>query len=155
MSEKYKSRNAVRRILWQWANTTRTIERLEAERAYFRSMADEAHCMLKAQNLSGMPGSGRISDLSDVMEQIEKSAEMYARQCERINAEIADALRLRNAIQDFVSRLTPVQEKVITYRYRDGHEWQFIAIKMNYDEKSVRRIETQVVDLIAKSLFVT
>lgn len=152
MADKFKIRNAARRILWRWANTTEVLQKLERERSFFRRMSDDARCMLKAQNLSGMPRGGKQSDISDIVVQVEKTERIYQEQCERINAEIEDVLRLRNAMQAIISNLTPIQERVITYRYKDGGSWQFIALKMNYDQASVRRIETQAVDYIAKCI---
>ena len=137
-------------MLWKWAGTKATIERLERERHYFKTRMDEAGDVLKAQQLSGMPGSGRISDLSDIMAQIEASANMYAAQAERINAEITEALRIRNMVEGFMRSLTPIQEKIVCYRYQDGYSWQFIGLKMAYDERSVRRIEEQAVDKLAE-----
>lgn len=152
MEELKKRRQAMRRILWRWAGTREIITRLEEERAYFRARADEARCVLKAQRLTGMPAGGSISDLSDVMVHIEQSVDMYTRQAERINAEIAEALRLRNTVQDTVGALDPVQEKVIRYRYERRYSWKFTAIKMNYDERSARRIEAEAVDKMAEAL---
>lgn len=150
MSENFSSRSAARRMLWKWASTKATIERLERERHYFKTRMDEAGDVLKAQQLSGMPGSGRISDLSDIMAQIEASANMYAAQSERINAEIAETLQIRNMVEGFIKSLTPIQEKIVCYRYQDGYSWQFIGLKMAYDERSVRRIEEQAVDKLAE-----
>lgn len=152
--DKFKTRSATRRILWRWANTGEIIRQLEAERSFFRTMSDDARCMLKAQNLTGMPRGGKQQDISDIIAQVEKADRMYLDQCDRINAEIEDVLRLRNTMQAVISKLTPVQERVIMARYKDGGSWQYIAIKMNYDEKSVRRIETQAVDYIAKCISV-
>jgi hypothetical protein len=152
LDEKFKARNSARRVLWKWANTKKTIERLENERAYFKGLADDARCMLKAQNLTGMPGGGVAADISDIIVQVEKSSAIYASQCERINEEIADALQIRNMVYNFITKLTPIQEKVITYRYLEGYTWQFIALKINYDEKSARRIETRVVDNLVEHM---
>ena len=152
MQDKFKIRNNTRRKLWRWANTTDIIRGLENERAYYRCVADDARCMLRAQNMSGMPRGGKQTDISDIVMQAEKSEKMYAVQCERINTEIEDLLRLRNEMQAIVASLAPLQERVITYRYKDGGSWQYISAKMNYDEASVRRIETQAVDCIAKCL---
>lgn len=152
MEDKFKLRSATRRALWRWASTTKTIERLERERDYFRKMADDARCMLKAQQLTGMPGGGKLPDLSDVIAQVERSANMYVQQSERINSEIAAAMELRNEIQSCIIKLDPIQQKIIAYRYQDGYTWRFIGIKINYDEKSARRIEARAVDQIAADL---
>lgn len=70
----------------------------------------------------------------------------------KIEAESADLIRLRNCMEEIVAKLSPIQEKIIAYRYVDGHSWQFIAMKTNYDESTARRIERQAIDFIAAHL---
>lgn len=147
--ERLKKRDAMRRLLWSWGNTADRIRRLETERAAFRLMADDARNTLKAQTLSGMPNGGQSSDLSDTVERVIDMAQRYDEQSAKIDAEITEAIRLRNCISDCMRMLEPAHEKVLAYRYMDGHGWQYIALKMNYDISSVHRIEAQAVDIIA------
>lgn len=149
------TRRAMRNLLWQWGNTLTRIKRLEQERAEFREYADDARRTLRSPTLSGMPKGGKSSDLSDVVVAICKEAEIYDKQVQRINSEIDAAMNLRNCIEDCVSRLTPVQEKVITYRYVDGRSWRFVAMKLNYDEDYVRKLDTQAVDALSDMLDIT
>ena len=149
------TRRAMRNLLWQWGNTLTRIKRLEQERAEFREHADDARRTLRSPALSGMPKGGKSSDLSDVVVAICKEAEIYDKQVQRINSEIDAAMNLRNCIEDCVSQLTPVQEKVITYRYVDGRSWRFVAMKLNYDEDYVRKLDTQAVDALSDMLDIT
>lgn len=148
-------RNNIRKLLWQWGNTIDKIKRLEKERMFYIGQADDRRITLRSPSLTGMPRSGKNSDLSDVIVGVQREQEMYEQQAERINAEIADALRLRNCMQQCIDRLTPVQEKIIAYRYADGHSWRYIAMKLNYDEASARRIENQALDAIMDMIQVT
>lgn len=149
------ARNNIRKMLWEWGNTMEKIKRLERERAFYRDQADDRRITLRSPSLTGMPRSGKHGDLSDVIVGIQREQAMYERQAERINAEIADALRLRNCMQQCIDRLSPLHEKIIGYRYSDGHNWQYIAMKTNYDEASVRRIDTQAVDAIMGMIEIT
>lgn len=149
------TRRAMRNFLWQWGNTLTRIKRLEQERAEFRERADDARRTLRSPTLSGMPKGGKSSDLSDVVVAICKEAELYDKQVQRINSEIDAAMNLRNCIEDCVSQLTPVQEKVITYRYVDGRSWRFVSMKLNYDEDYVRKLDTQAVDALSDMLDIT
>lgn len=149
------ARNNIRKMLWQWGNTIRKVDKLERERAFYRNQADDRRITLRSPSLSGMPRGGKHSDLSDVIVGVMREQQMYERQADRIDAEIADALRLRNCMQECINRLTPLQEKIIAYRYSDGHNWQYIAMKTNYDEASVRRIDTQAVDAIMEMIEIT
>lgn len=152
MEDRRKTRNAVRRMLWRWGNTISALRKLEREREEAQRWANDARDTLRAQNLTGMPRGGRKSDLSDVVAEYIHRVEMYDELVKQIDAEIADRIRLRNCIEALVAQLTPMQEKVICYRYIDGHAWRYIAMKMNYDEDHIMRVERQAVDYIAQNV---
>ena len=149
------ARNNIRKMLWAWGNSIDKIRKLERERTFYRDQADDRRITLRSPSLTGMPRGGKHSDLSDVIVGVQREQAMYERQAERINTEIADVLRLRNCMQQCIDRLSPLQEKIIAYRYSDGHNWQYIAMKTNYDEASVRRIDTQAVDAIMEMIEIT
>ena len=151
MEDRRKTRNAVRRLLWRWGNTISALRRLEREREEAQKWANDARDTMRAQNITGMPRGGRKSDLSDVVAEYIHRVEMYDDLVKQIDAEIAERIRLRNCIEALVAQLTPMQEKVICYRYIDGHAWRYIAMKMNYDEDHIMRVERQAVDYIAQN----
>ena len=152
MEDRRKTRNAVRRLLWRWGNTISALRRLEREREEAQKWANDARDTMRAQNITGMPRGGRKSDLSDVVAEYIHRVEMYDDLVKQIDAEIAERIRLRNCIEALVAQLTPMQEKVICYRYIDGHAWRYIAMKMNYDEDHIMRVERQAVDYIAQNV---
>ena len=116
MEDRRKTRNAVRRLLWRWGNTIPALRRLEREREEAQRWANDARDTLRAQNITGMPGGGRKSDLSDVVAEYIHRVEMFDDLVKQIDAEIAERIRLRNCIEALVAQLTPMQEKVICYR---------------------------------------
>ena len=152
MEDRRKTRNAVRRLLWRWGNTLSALRRLEREREEAQKWANDARDTMRAQNLTGMPRGGRKSDLSDVVAEYIHRVEMFDDLVKQIDAEISERIRLRNCIEALVAQLTPMQEKVICYRYIDGHAWRYIAMKMNYDEDHIMRVERQAVDYIAQNV---
>lgn len=115
-------------------------------------MRDDVLDTLRAQNITGMPRGGGKSDTADVVAAHERLAEDYGELVVKVEAEIADLLRLRNAMENLVAQLTPLQEKIIGYRYIDEFSWKRIAMKINYDESQARRIERQAVDFIAEHI---
>lgn len=152
---RYQERKAARKLLWKWGNYVNKINRLEQERAAAQKWADDARETLHAQNLTGMPGSGgKKSDLADVVASVERMEANYRKLVLQVESESADLIRLRNCMEELVAQLDPIQEKIIAYRYIDGHGWQFIAMKTRYDESQARRIERQAVDFIAKHILV-
>ena len=128
------------------------IRRLERERDALRQWAEDARCTLRGRRLDALPRGGGARDLSDVVENAMQRSEMYARQSQRIDGEIAERLKLRNAVEALVCRLPPVQERVIVYRYVERYPWRNIALRLNYDEGHVRRIETGAVDWIGQQM---
>lgn len=149
---RYAERKATRKLLWSWGNYISRINRLEVERACAARWADDARETLHAQVLTGMPRGGKGSDLADVVATVERMEQNYRDLLKHIEAEIDDLIRLRNCMEGLVAQLTPLQEKIIAYRYIDGHSWRYIAMKTNYDEDHVMRIERQAVDFIAQHI---
>lgn len=149
---RYQERKVARKLLWKWGNYVSKINRLEEERKEAQKWADNARETLHAQNLTGMPGGGKKSDLADVVASVERMEANYRKLVLQVEAESADLIRLRNCIEELVAQLNPMQEKIIAYRYIDGHTWQFISFKTQYDESQARRIERQAVDFIAQHI---
>lgn len=152
IASKAERRKVARRMLWRWGNTIDHIRRLEAYRREFQAWADEARETLRAHRITGMPGSGKRGDLSDVLVRTLSRAEKYEREAKTIDAQIDDALRLRRAMDALLAGMSAEEEKIIAYRYIDGHRWTYISMKMNRDESGCRRIEQQVVDRVAEGL---
>lgn len=146
------ARNNIRKMLWEWGNSIDKIKRLERERMFYRDQADDRRVTLRSPSLTGMPRGGKHSDLSDVIVGVQREQEMYERQAERINAEIADVLRLRNCMQECIDRLSPLQEKIIGYRYSDGHNWQYIAMKLSYDVDYIKKLDARSMDDINRMI---
>ena len=145
-------RSETRRALMRWGSTMEDIRRLERDRDALRQWAEDARCTLRGRRLDALPRGGGAHDLSDVVEQAMQRSEMYARQSQQIDGEIAERLKLRNAVEELVRRLPSVQERVIVYRYVERYPWRNIALRLNYDEGHVRRIETRAVDWIGQQM---
>ena len=145
-------RGGTRALLMRWGGTMEDIRRLERERDALRQWAEDAISTLRGRSLNGLPHGGGSRDLGDVVEAAMQRSRMYAKQSLHIDGEIAERLRLRNEVETLVRSLPPVQERVIVLRYADRHPWRSIALRMNYDEGHVRRIETQAVDWIGEQM---
>ena len=100
-SELNAQRHAARKILWAWGNTLNRIERLEAYRRAFELFAEDARETLHAQSLSGMPRGGRSRDISDIVVKVTERAQKYEQEAQKVDVQIADALRLRSTVEDF------------------------------------------------------
>ena len=153
-SELNAQRHAARKILWAWGNTLNRIERLEAYRRAFELFAEDARETLHAQSLSGMPRGGRSRDISDIVVKVTERAQKYEQEAQKVDVQIADALRLRSTVEEFLDTLETDERRIVEYRYADGHQWHFIAMKMNMDMDHCRKIDRRVVDRFAKNVFI-
>ena len=150
IEERMERRRVTRSILRIWGNALYLLNRLEKEREAFRAWADDARITLRAYVMTGVPGGGRKSDLSDVIARYEARAEEFDAMERKTDEERSKILRIKSAVDDVVAELEMAQRKVLEYRYIDGHGWQYIAMRMNYDERQVRRLEAQAVDFISE-----
>lgn len=139
-----------RQLLWLWGNTIEYIARKREEEQAFAVWAEDAADVLKAQRITDMPRGGVGKDFSDVITELERRRQMYAQAEYKIHDDIANRIRLKGTIDELIEHLKPIQQSVLRLRYQDGHQWDFIALKLVYDESSVRRIETEAVKEISK-----
>ncbi len=149
----HEKRARVRRMLWDWGHALDGIARLEDELHCFSVWAEDARDTLKAQKLSGMPGGGGTGNsVSDAVEELERRREMYVEAAQHSSREISAILRRKVLIDDMVAALPEIQKRVLELRYIDGHRWTYIALKLHYDESSVRRLEAAAVTVLAENL---
>jgi len=147
----HEKRARMRRVLWSWGHSLDEIARLEDESRCFSVWAEDAGNTLKAQRLTGMPGGSGTSDpVGDAVADLEQRRAMYVEASRKTTSEISAILRRKVLIDDLVAALPEIQKRVLELRYIDGHRWTFIALKLHYDESSVRRIETAAVTALAE-----
>jgi len=147
----YEKRARMRRLLWDWGHALDGIARLEDELRCFSAWAEDAGDTLAAQRLSGMPGGGCEGDtVSRAVEELERRRAMYAEAAQRASAEISAALRRKVVLDGLIEGLPGIQRRVIELRYLGGHRWTYIALKLYYDESSVKRLEAAAVTALAE-----
>ena len=145
-----KRRGRVRMLLWSWGQTMDLIDRKREEMDALLLWAEDAVDTLAAQNLSGMPGGGGPADsVSRAVEELEKRRKMFEDAAADARQQMDEMLRQKHSMDDMISRLTATQQRILALRYVDGHRWTFIALKMNYDERSVKRHEQAAVGKLA------
>lgn len=117
-----EKRAQVRMLLGKWGGWTLLLGRLRREQRAARAWLHQQQCEPARQLL------GHIED------------------------EIADLMRLRKTLGALVGDLPMEAQRVLLLRYEKNLSWLQISIQMNYDERSVRRIETRAVDRLAAAL---
>jgi DNA-directed RNA polymerase specialized sigma24 family protein len=150
---KRKKRGRVRMLLWSWGQTMDLINQKREEMDALLLWAEDAADTLAAQRLTGMPGGGETADsVSHAVEALDRRRQMYADAAADAQRRMEDMLRRKHAMDDLIERLPMTQQRILSLRYVDGHKWDFIALKMNYDERSVRRHENAAVSTLMKGI---
>ena len=148
-----KKRGRVRMLLWSWGQTMDLIERKREEMNALLLWAEDAADTLAAQNLSGMPGGGGPADsVSRAVEELGRRRMMFEDAAEDAQVQMEGMLRRKHAMDTVIGELPATQQRILALRYVDGHRWSFIALKMNYDERSVKRHEQAAVGRLAASI---
>lgn len=148
---RHEKRARMRRVLWDWGHSLDGIARLEDELDAFNFWAEDAADTLKAQRLSGMPGGGGAGDsVARAVEDLEYRRGLYLEAARKASQEISAILRRKVIIDELVAALPRIQKRVLELRFIDGHPWSFIALKLHYDESSVKRFEAAAVSRLAK-----
>lgn len=139
-----------RMTLWMWGSTLKFIENARREQQAFLLWANDAADTLKAQRITDMPRGGQAPDMLDVIEHMQHRIEMYREAEKDVENRIEQRLNLKRKLDAIIDDLPPIQNEVIHMRYQEGRQWEYIALKMNYDERSVRRFDRRAVETIAK-----
>ena len=102
---------------------------------------------LQAQRITDMPrGSGVSDPVGRAVEQMEQRRGEYQRELDAINAEINQRQAEYRAVEDLMRDwLTDLQIQIIDLHYREGRTYEYIAGKLTYDKRYVRRLEERAV----------
>lgn len=143
----------MRRLLSYWGNTVYYVRRKEDEIAQFRAAIGDAYSTLGAQNLDGMPRSSRAhSSVERAAEAAQHRIGCYEEALERIQDEIDRALALKAAVDEVVDGLDVAAQRVLALKYKDRHQWAFIGLKLNYDERHVKRLEYEALVKMSRNV---
>lgn len=147
----------LRRLLWRWGNTPYFVQRKEREIKQFQEAINDAYETLQAQRITDMPrGSGAAqSSVERAVEAAQHRRDQYEQCVETIGQEIDQSIALKLAIDEGFSTLEPDEQRVLQLRYIDSHRWEYIGLKMNFNDQHARRIERRALDKLARFCTIT
>ena len=139
--ENKDSRRQIRRLLWRWGRVTATCIRKQREMREYMDLIDSVSDV-HAGALTGMPGSGKISDnTARAAEKLIFLKDQYQIQIDRRAKEIEDELRFRESIDDLLKSVDDPARTVIEMRFKYAWDFSRISRELNYTESWVRQLE--------------
>lgn len=137
-----------RRLLRRWGAAEDYCRRLQRRARSLRALIDEARWN------SPEPGPGvqnpNPSDPTyNEVRHLEEIRARYGAELERITGRIERELELSEAVEDCVSRLSPVKRQIIELRYREKRSWISAALEAELSEQHAKRLEGSALDDLA------
>lgn len=137
--------NKIKRILWIWGNhkeickeKKRRIKELEQLRQETREA--------RAIKISNMPKLNSKNYKNSITEDLAiKNIEIYENAIKRLENEITEILEITAIIDCWISFLTPDEAELITLRYKDGYNWDYIPEIVHKSRMQCFRIHNKII----------
>jgi len=142
----------VRGMLVKWGRAEMRICELKDELKWARTEADDLRDTLSAQSLTGMPGSRKRKDVSDLMVRIEKADRAFADLARRIDDEIAETLTMKSWMDGLIVQLPEKHQEILRMWYRRGMSHVQIARVTHYSVDRAKHIKTEAEDMLARKI---
>ncbi len=150
--ENKDSRREIRRLLWRWGRVTATCIHKQREMREYMDLIDSVSDV-HAGVLTGMPGSGKISDnTARAAEKLIYLKQQYKIQIDMLAKEIEDELRFRESIDDLMRSVEDPARTVIEMRYKYCWSFTRISQELNYAESWVKKLEGIAISIIGKNI---
>jgi len=151
MSIDSKDAQKIRVLLDKWGSTLYFVKMKEREIAWFNEMKTALYDVIGAHTMSEdiVTHSSTSSGVERAVEQVEERLYEYHRAIQACHDAIINAMRMKNVIDEFVDEFDSDTRDILRMRYVDRHQWAFIALKMSYDERTVRRKESAAVEKLS------
>lgn len=147
-----EERKPVRRLLWRWGRVMEYCAARQREIEGFQEIARAARD-LPPVRLTGMPGSKAPGDPTARL--AFRAEELAMRYDVTINKLIADCdreLAFKAAMDAVISDLPGEQQHILDLKYKQGWNWDYIALKMCFSVQHAKRLEAVAVDKIGESI---
>lgn len=138
----------MRRLMREWGTTNRDVEYMQASRRMCEEQLADLFDPPCTPRLTGMPGSGAVSDITaQTAIRANAAATEIRSHIADIDRMIARRIRLRRVIDWGLYELTPAQRDTLRHRFEAtdthpyGMEWSEVAEAMGQDERQLKRWE--------------
>lgn len=147
-----EERARIRRLLWRWGRVMEYCAARQREIEGFKDIARAARD-LPPIRITGLPGSKQPGDPTARM--AARANELAERYDGTINKLIADCdreLAFMRAMDDLINRLPGEQQRILDLRYKQGWNWDYIALKTCFSVQHTKYLEAAAVDEIGTGI---
>ena len=146
------NRSDIRRLLWRWGRVAESCKAKQRELEEFQNILKSC-TDLSASVIDGMPhGTNTTDPTQRAAIKLAGIAEEYEQIIEIIRREISEELRFKYSMDKAVSELPAEQQRVLELRYKAGHKWVYIGLKMSYSERAVRNLDEKAIKELGKQI---
>lgn len=142
-------RKAIRRLLWRWGRVLEYCAARQREIAGFMTLIDEAAEMGPPPPGWGAGRSGPGDPTGRAAMRMDELIRRYRGEVNRLTAACDREMAFMAAMDEVLDQLPGDQRRVVELRYKLGHRWEYIAIKLCFSVQHVQKLDCKAVDFIA------
>ena len=141
-------RPQMRRLLWRWGRILEYCANKQREMQEFQDMID-AQAGLSVPTLTGMPQGGKAGNPTErAAIRLTELTDQYMRTIADLAEDCDIELKFKRAMDRLIKKLPGEQQKVLELRYKGGHAWVYVALRMCFSEIRAKEIEAAAVDAL-------
>lgn len=148
-----EERKRARMLLGEWGTIDQARKQAQSRIHALQAQVNDAHDPTKAQVLTGMPGSGTISDpTATVAERAIEITESATVEADAIVKQIDSVTRRKIMIDELLYDLTQLHRDIVIYKYKNDYDWDHISLKLHYSKSLCQLREQEAVNYIARNI---
>lgn len=142
-------RKSIRRLLWRWGRVLDYCAARQREIAGFLALIDDAAGMGPPPPGWGAGRSGPGDPTGRAAMRMDELIRRYRGEVNRLTAACDREMAFMAAMDEVLDQLPGDQRRVVELRYKLGHRWEYIAIKLCFSVQHVQKLDCKAVDFIA------
>lgn len=145
-----------RRLLRHWNDIPGICRKKNEEMREFGDRLKETSGMITSVTEKPKVDGGAVSDPTastvQKMHALEREYERFVGDCAE---DVKRLLRLKADIDEALEDLSPIERRVIGYRYEKGYSWARVTLQLGVSESRAREIEWSALEKIERKITIT
>ena len=143
----------IRSILWRWGSTMQRISNKQADVKELQKLIDELYeTTLRGHNTLNTIGDKKTATPDPTAKTVEKIScikARYTKYIEQLGVDVERELQFKYAIDDLITKLPYINEKVLRMKYEEGRSFFAISANMHISEPYAKYLEKEAIKMIA------